>query len=38
MRKALNDAAYSSLAYVPYCSTMPVAKKCETPRFAWRRK
>ena len=35
VRKALNDAAYTGLAYVPYCSTMPVPPRCEAPKFAW---
>ena len=35
VRKALNDAAYTGLDYVPYCSTMPVAPRCEAPKFAW---
>ena len=35
IRKALNDAAYQALEYVPYCSTMPVPKSCEQPRYVW---
>ena len=35
IRKSLNDAAYQSLEYAPYCSTMPVAKTCTEPRFMW---
>eukprot|EP00201_Polytomella_parva_P000547 CAMPEP_0175077644 /NCGR_PEP_ID=MMETSP0052_2-20121109/23533_1 /TAXON_ID=51329 ORGANISM="Polytomella parva, Strain SAG 63-3" /NCGR_SAMPLE_ID=MMETSP0052_2 /ASSEMBLY_ACC=CAM_ASM_000194 /LENGTH=88 /DNA_ID=CAMNT_0016347189 /DNA_START=12 /DNA_END=275 /DNA_ORIENTATION=+ len=35
LRRSLNDAAYSSLDYVPYCSTMPVQKKCDQPKFMW---
>jgi hypothetical protein len=35
IRKALNDAAFNGLDYVPYCSTMPVQKKCEDPKFIW---
>lgn len=35
MRKALNDSAYNNLSYQPYCSTMPVPKKCDAPQFAW---
>ncbi len=35
MRKSLNDAAFQSLDYVPYCSTMPVQKRCTDPKFAW---
>jgi hypothetical protein len=35
MRAALNDAAYKNLRYVPYCSTLPVTKKCEDARFMW---
>ena len=35
MRKQLNDAAYNSLDYVPYCSTMPVPAKCDDPKFMW---
>ena len=38
IRKSLNDAAYNGLAYVPYCSTMPVQKECEDPRFMWKKK
>ena len=38
IRKGLNDAAYNGLAYVPYCSTMPVQKECEDPRFMWKKK
>ncbi len=38
IRKALNDAAYNGLEYVPYCSTMPVQEKCEDPKFMWRKK
>jgi hypothetical protein len=34
-RRSLNDAAYQGLEYVPYCSTMPVPKACEQPRFMW---
>ena len=35
IRKALNDAAYNGLQYVPYCSTMPVQEKCDEPKFMW---
>lgn len=36
IRKALNDAAYQNLEYVPYCSTMPVRKACDAqPKFMW---
>lgn len=35
IRKALNDAAYNGLDYVPYCSTMPVQEVCEDPKFIW---
>ena len=35
IRKSLKDAAYQGLDYVPYCSTMPVPKECENPRFMW---
>jgi hypothetical protein len=38
IRKALNDAAYNGLDYVPYCSTMPVQDKCEDPKFMWKKK
>lgn len=38
IRKALNDAAYNGLEYVPYCSTMPVQESCEDPKFMWRKK
>lgn len=38
MRKALNDAAYNGLEYVPYCSTMPVQQTCDEPKFMWRKK
>ena len=38
IRKSLNDAAYNGLAYLPYCSTMPVQKECEDPRFMWKKK
>jgi hypothetical protein len=37
-RKALNDAAYASLAYKPYSSTMPVDPECAEPKWAWTRK
>jgi hypothetical protein len=35
IRKALNDAAYNGLDYVPYCSTMPVQANCKDPKFMW---
>ena len=35
MRKQLNDACYQGLDYVPFCSTMPVQKKCDDPKFVW---
>ena len=35
IRKSLKDAAFQGLEYVPYCSTMPVPKDCESPRFMW---
>jgi hypothetical protein len=36
MRKALNDAAYSNLAYEPYCPHMPTHHKdCPHPVFTW---
>lgn len=35
MRKSLNDAAYRSLDYVPYCSTMPVQPGAPTAKFMW---
>lgn len=38
IRKALNDAAYNGLDYVPYCSTMPVQESCDDPKFMWRKK
>jgi hypothetical protein len=38
IRKALNDAAYNGLDYVPYCSTMPVQESCDEPKFMWRKK
>jgi hypothetical protein len=38
IRKSLNDAAFNGLNYVPYCSTMPVQKNTETPKFIWRKK
>lgn len=34
-RKALNDAAYKGLDYVPYCSTMPVQPQTDEPKFMW---
>ena len=34
-RKALNDAAYKGLDYVPYSSTMPVQPKTDEPKFMW---
>lgn len=38
IRKSLNDAAFNGLDYVPYCSTMPVQKDSENPKFIWRKK
>ena len=38
IRKALNDAAYNGLDYVPYCSTMPVQSRDETPKWLWKKK
>lgn len=36
MRKALNDAAWQNLAYVPYCPHAPCCRpKCEQPSYAW---
>lgn len=35
IRKSLKDAAFQGLEYVPYCSTMPVPKECDNPRFMW---
>jgi hypothetical protein len=35
IRKSLKDAAFQGLDYVPYCSTMPVPKDCDDPRFMW---
>ncbi|KAL3161066.1 hypothetical protein ABBQ38_009449 [Trebouxia sp. C0009 RCD-2024] len=37
-RKALNDAAYKGLDYVPYCSTMPVQPQTDEPKFMWKKK
>lgn len=37
-RKALNDAAYKGLDYVPYSSTMPVQPKTDEPKFMWKKK
>ena len=34
-RKALNDAAFKELQYVPYSSTMPVQAKTDEPKFMW---
>lgn len=34
-RKALNDAAYKGLDYVPYSSTMPVQPQTDEPKFMW---
>lgn len=38
IRKALNDAAYNGLEYVPYCSTMPVQQHDDTPKWVWKKK
>eukprot|EP00798_Chlamydomonas_sp_ICE-L_P020454 gene20454-27242_t len=38
IRRSINDAAYNSLDYVPYASTMPVPQKCDNPKFMWRKK
>ncbi|BDA47391.1 hypothetical protein COCOBI_10-2390 [Coccomyxa sp. Obi] len=38
IRKALNDAAYNGLEYVPYCSTMPVQEQTANPQFMWKKK
>lgn len=38
IRRTLNDAAYNSLEYVPYSSTMPVQPKNDGPKFIWKRK
>lgn len=38
IRKALNDAAYNGLDYVPYCSTMPVQPRDENPKWMWKKK
>lgn len=35
VRKALNDAAYKGLDYVPYCTTMPVKPHSEHVSFMW---
>lgn len=37
-RKALKDAAYKGLDYVPYCSTMPVQPQTDEPKFMWVRR
>ena len=37
-RKALNDAAFRSLRYVPFCSTMPVTRDPSAVRWMWTRK
>ena len=38
IRKALNDAAYNGLDYVPYSSTMPVQPKDDSPKWMWKKK
>lgn len=38
VRKALNDAAYNGLDYVPYCSTMPVQPRDDNPKWLWKKK
>lgn len=38
IRKALNDAAYNGLDYVPYCSTMPVQPHDANPKWMWKKK
>ena len=38
IRKALNDAAYNGLDYVPYCSTMPVQQHDDNPKWVWKKK
>ena len=38
IRKALNDAAYNGLDYVPYCSTMPVQPRDDNPKWLWKKK
>ena len=38
IRKALNDAAYNGLYYVPYSSTMPVQPKDDSPKWMWKKK
>ena len=35
IRKALNDAAYNGLEYVPYCTTMPIQPNSENVAFMW---
>eukprot|EP00879_Flechtneria_rotunda_P033213 GHRR01036760.1.p1 GENE.GHRR01036760.1~~GHRR01036760.1.p1 ORF type:complete len:117 (-),score=0.52 GHRR01036760.1:29-379(-) len=35
MRKALNDAAYNNLDYVPYSPKMPVPAKEDKPAWMW---
>lgn len=38
IRKALNDAAYNGLEYVPYCSTMPVQPRDDNAKWMWKKK
>lgn len=38
IRKSSQDAAFTTLEYVPYCSTMPVQQSCDEPRFMWKKK
>ena len=38
IRKALNDAAYNGLEYVPYSSLMPVPPKDDNPHWIWKKK
>ncbi|KAJ9526833.1 hypothetical protein QJQ45_017793 [Haematococcus lacustris] len=38
IRQSLNDSAYRTLAYTPYCACYPTCVKCERPQFMWKRK
>jgi hypothetical protein len=35
MRKALGDAAYQTLSYLPVCTHMPTCTACAAPAFVW---
>lgn len=35
--RSLNDAAYNSLKYVPFCPHTPTCAKCEHAKFTWRK-